>query len=207
MTQTPIVFGQVQNPYREFTLTIPAGEYRDIPYAFNYFRIMSLTGSGLKVRFGGSGEYTSIIGAGFGLELPQAIQRVFFQNDSVNPLTVTVGLAIGKISDDRANVSGTVNVDIIGQSGADPLKTADAAVLAMMQNMQAKVMGVNDASAATFHKNNTAGVTTVFAPAANTNGFILYHAKALPISGSAAAFIYVDTAAPSTYYDVTKYML
>ena len=202
MSNVPIQYGQVQNPYREFEIVIAAGQTEKIAYDFNYFRVMSVTGSGLKVRFGGSGEFTSIIGGGFGLELPQAIPAVFLQNSGASPITVTIGLAIGKISDDRANVSGTVSVDIISQSGLNPIQVNDAAAITALGNVQSAIENsVNDLTGVVSTP-LAAGVATLVTPAANTAGIMVRNLNCSAWGGYGGWFI--GTTVPSAYNDFTK---
>lgn len=104
----------VQNPYKEFTETIQAGEIRQIFYAHDYFRLLEYTGTpnSLKVRFGSSGSETDFSGAGLGYKMLQAVDRVELRNTDAAPITVKIVLATGTVNDDRLNVSGTVNVNV-----------------------------------------------------------------------------------------------
>lgn len=105
---TPIFTGQIDSPYQEFVYTIPASETLVIDYDFDYFRLLSYSGTGLQVRFGGSGTFTNYTAAGIGFKLPQAINRVDLKNTSGAAITITVALAIGVISDDRTILAGAV---------------------------------------------------------------------------------------------------
>lgn len=119
MTDQPIKFGQIQNPYREFTYTIPALGKERVDYAFSYWRVLALSGGELEMRFGGSGEYTPVSGSGLGQQLDQPIPFLEIRNaDAVNPMTITIAMAIGKIDDDRLNVVGT-GIDVVTGSGDD----------------------------------------------------------------------------------------
>jgi len=117
MTEQNIKFGQIQNPYKEFTYTIPAGESETIYYAFNYWRILSLSGGTLQMRFGGSGELSNVSGSGLGQELDDPIPHVTIKNDHASQaMTVTIAMAIGRIDDDRLNVVGT-GIETVSGSG------------------------------------------------------------------------------------------
>lgn len=102
----------LQNPYKQFTYTLAANAQVEVFYAFNYFRVISFTGTAndLRLRFGGSGSDTEFPGAGIGYELSEAVDRIFIRNTGGGSIDITIALAIGRISDDRLNVSGTVNV-------------------------------------------------------------------------------------------------
>lgn len=111
----------VQNPYQEFTYTIPPSEIMQVFYAHSYFRVLEYTGDAntLKVRFGSSGQESVFSGAGLGYAMKEPVDRVDLRNDGTNPLTVKIGLATGVINDDRLSVSGTVTVNghVIVDSG------------------------------------------------------------------------------------------
>lgn len=109
-TNFPISISQIQNPYQEFTYTLAAGEQRRIDYSSDYFRVLDLTGTGLKVRFAFNGSETEWTGAGIGFKSPAVFSYVILRNTSGAPFTITVAMAIGFITDDRLNVSGNINV-------------------------------------------------------------------------------------------------
>ena len=109
MSYDPITSGtEIANPYREFTYTVAVSGQQEILHVHRYFRVMSISGTA-SIRFGASGSKTSVIGAGIGIELDSPTDRVTLINEGAGILTITVALAMGKISDDRLNVSGTVS--------------------------------------------------------------------------------------------------
>jgi len=111
MSELQVKYGSIQNPYREFTLVIPANSFTDpIRYNFDYFRLLEASGPGVEVQFGSSGETTSVVSAGIGYKLPYVIQECRFANRTGTAITITIALAIGDISDDRLNVSGSLNL-------------------------------------------------------------------------------------------------
>lgn len=109
-SQQNIVTNDIQNPPKQFTVTIAAGASESINYDHSFLRILSLTGTGLQIRFGQSGTPTDVIGAGVGYELDDVVRSSQLINTSGAPITVTVVLSMGRIYDDRLNVSGSVNV-------------------------------------------------------------------------------------------------
>ena len=106
-----IMVNGIGNPYKQFTFTIADGAQQTLFYDFNYFRILSANvTTGVTVRFGSSGTPTDVVGAGIGYEMPAVVGRADIANNSGGTLTITVAVAIGRIDDDRLNVSGAINV-------------------------------------------------------------------------------------------------
>lgn len=185
----PIKYGSIQNPYREFTLTIPAGQVSEpIRYNFDYFRLLNASALGIQAKFGSSGTFTSIVGAGIGFRLLQPIQEVQFLNDTAGAITITVALAIGVIDDARLSVSGDIAVI---NGSITPLQVNDAAVLAMIQNQEDFAHGIIDLTGFT-HVEIEAATTTIITSGANTNGFIIGH-FAYVNNGNFGGFLRVDT--------------
>lgn len=111
MTDIPIKQGQRQNPYCEFVRTIVAGGREPIDYAHRYFRVMSQSGGTLKVRFDNSGQETTVIGAGIGIEHIDACEKVELVNThATDTMTITIAVSMGAISDARLSLTGTVTV-------------------------------------------------------------------------------------------------
>ncbi len=147
VSQVRIIDGTVQNPYREFTYTIGAGESQIVAYDHTTIRILSLTsGASLQMQFGQSGDRTSLIGAGMGFEYvdgegqPLALRNVVLYNAGGSPLTVTVGMAIGKVSDNRLTVTGTLATLEVKAATLDSL--ADVA----MNNGSATLLAAADST-------------------------------------------------------------
>lgn len=124
----PIAQGSVQNTYKQFSYTLAAGASETIFYVFDYFRVLSYTGANntLSIRWGGANADTDFISAGIGYKLNQAVDRVVLKNNDVVPVTIVFAVAVGTISDDRLNVSGTVNVNITGSVPLEILSGATA---------------------------------------------------------------------------------
>jgi len=119
MTELPVKFGSIQNPYKEFVMTIPAGAFTDpVRYNFDYFRLLDASGAGVEVQFGSSGETTTIVGPGIGYKMPYVIQEVRFGNTSDSPVTIRFALAIGDISDDRLAFTGAIKTSVGTNFGA-----------------------------------------------------------------------------------------
>lgn len=104
--------GFSQNPYQEFTYTIAAGKRETMFYDHRYFRVMSQSGGTLKVRFGDSGQDTTVVGSGIGVEHIGAIRKAEIINThATDSMTVTVAASMGNISDSRLSLSGTITVN------------------------------------------------------------------------------------------------
>ncbi len=123
-----ITAGSVQNPYKQFPLTIAANATERIQYDYNFFRVLSASANTFAVRFGQSGAESDVIGAGVGYELPEVVRDVFIRNLSGSSITLTVAMAIGKIYDDRLNVSGNINAVTVTPTTL--VSAADASVAA-----------------------------------------------------------------------------
>jgi hypothetical protein len=136
----PIKTGSVQNPYREFTYAIPVSGQIPIYFAHNFFSVLSISaGASIAARFGAGGGETTIISAGIGLELPEVLPSVTLINKGAGIATVTVGMAIGRISDNRfsatttlatsdvkaANLRGTADIALVAAAAAVTLLAAD----------------------------------------------------------------------------------
>lgn len=118
----------LQNPYKQFTFTIPDGETKSLFYDFNYFRILSIsTTTGVTIRYGSSGTPSDVVGAGIGYEMPAIVNRAEIANNSGGVLTITVAAAIGRIDDDRLNISGSLSVAKPSQIVSTPDVTLVAA--------------------------------------------------------------------------------
>lgn len=99
--------------YKEFDVTIPAGGQYPIQQPFNYVRLLSSNTdvANLNFRFGALSTYTKLtLGIGFGA--PEIFPSLTVQNVGNSPATIRVAFAVGVISDDRLNVSGTVTTTV-----------------------------------------------------------------------------------------------
>lgn len=109
--ETLISNNSIQNPYKEFEVTIPAFGIVPVFYAFDYIRYLDFGGAGrgdILARIGSSGNESDVVGGGIGYKLTTAVNRVEFRNTTANPITIIIALAIGLINDDRLNFSGQV---------------------------------------------------------------------------------------------------
>lgn len=103
--------GSTQIPYQELTFTIPALQRLDVFQVFNYFRVMTISGGTLKVKFGQNGLESPFTAAGIGLRAERTFDRLTLINShATDSMTITIAMALGYINDDRLNVSGTVTV-------------------------------------------------------------------------------------------------
>ena len=136
-TNTPLESGTPQNPYREFTILVPAGQRYQLNYSMTYFRVMTLSLSTLSVNFSGTTD-TSFVGAGVGIKMKNAIPYVSLINTGGADLTVTVGCGCVEINDSRLSLTGNINA--ITVSGATLATVSD---VALPNNTATKVVVAN----------------------------------------------------------------
>lgn len=104
----PVEYGSTQNEYMEYDVTIAAGGQEVIYEAHDYFRVLSLSSNTLGVKFGQNARVSPWTGSGLGKKHHRVLDRVTLVNTGVASITVRVALALGQVSDDRLNVSGTI---------------------------------------------------------------------------------------------------
>lgn len=147
----PIVTGQIQNPPKTFTLTIANNDIATIYYDFRFLRILSITNaSGVTLRFGMTGQETDVIAAGIGYELEIPVRNAQLRNQSGGSITVVLTVSMGRIYDDRLNVSGTITVQgsvsiVTGTTFTDAanvsvLTTATTQILAANANRKTAII-------------------------------------------------------------------
>lgn len=199
--ETQISNNSIQNPYKEFEVTIPAFGIVPVFYAFDYIRYLDFGGAGrgdILARIGSSGNESDVVGGGIGYKLTTAVDRIEFRNTTANPITIIIALAIGAINDDRLNFTGEVQVvNPIGEE----LNVKDADVLTAINNQKDYVpLGTNRRIF------QPVGLTALalITPAENTNGVIITSLNGFSAAGSALA-IYIDTAPPISWSDATKF--
>lgn len=130
-SQLPISPGATQIPYQEETLVIAAGASIDVFRVFNYFRVLSLSGGALSIRFGQNGIQTPFTGQGVGLQLAFTVDRLTLVNTGGASMTLTYATALGQINDDRLNVSSALTINsLIPGTGATELGKAEDAAAA-----------------------------------------------------------------------------
>jgi hypothetical protein len=122
----PVEYGSTQNEYMEYDLTIAAGGQETIFEAHDYFRVLSLSAATLSVRFGQNARVSPWLGSGLGKKHHRILDRVTLINTGGAAITVRVALALGQVSDDRLNVSGTITT--ITNSPATLTTLADVAL-------------------------------------------------------------------------------
>lgn len=109
-----INLGSVQAPYFEQVLTIQPNQSVIINYAFESFQLLDASlQDTLEVTFGGAGVQSKF-SAGMGYELTEPVQYVqLFNTSTTEQITIRFALAIGNITDNRLNISGTVNTSTV----------------------------------------------------------------------------------------------
>ena len=109
-----INLGSVQAPYFEQVLTIQPNQSVIINYAFESFQLLDASlQDTLEVTFGGAGVQSKF-SAGMGYELTEPVQYVqLFNTSKTEQITIRFALAIGNITDNRLNISGTVNTSTV----------------------------------------------------------------------------------------------
>lgn len=215
-----IAKGFIQNPYQEFTMTIPAGTTtRPTQYNFNYFALLSADNTGIQVKFGNSGNFTDLIGAGIGVSLPIVVENVQFSNPTGSDIQITFALAIGEIFDRRLAISGNVNVQ---NTTANPLfvtnPTGDRVAVHDSQTL-GRILDIlrvykeqigfeidflspkTPKGAQNAAYSAASGVQTIFSPGANTNGAIIRKSE---FTSGGEIIVVADTSAPSSAGDTTK---
>lgn len=107
--------------YKEIDLTIDAGGQYTLQQPYNYIRLLDsdTATSNLRFRFGALSNTTELT-LGIGLGTDEVFPSVTVQNLSSASATVRLAFAVGVISDDRLNVTGTVKTQ------AEPYETATA---------------------------------------------------------------------------------
>lgn len=94
----------IKNPYCEFSLTIDGDDTKEIFYLFN--TMLLITGvSGVKYKFGNSGQETSITANYTKINLDQITDRIFIKNNNLFSVTITFALGVGDFSLSTENVS------------------------------------------------------------------------------------------------------
>lgn len=190
--QLPIEQGSdLQNPPKQYTITLAGDEIRPFDYNFNFFRFLTLSGAdaaNLSFRFGDSGADSDVIGAGVGYELPYVTNRITFKNKSASPITFTFIIAIGRIYDDRLSVSGVITTTeatptiIDSQADQSIPNTTATQFLAANSSRKEAIIQNPIANLASFRIGDS-GVSA-------TNGILLPPGGTLVLNTTAALFAY-----------------
>lgn len=163
--------GFIQNPYQEFTLTVPAGTTsRPVAFNYNYFALLEATAGGIQVKFGNSGNFSDLIGAGLGVQLPVVVENVQFTNPTGGDITITFSLAIGEVFDRRLSVTGNIAV----VNGTLPFVVDENTQLqALLQNHNDLASPLTTIEGATNVRVTGTASATLVTAGANTNGIII----------------------------------
>ncbi len=146
VTMLPINNGQQQSSYREFEITLKAGEVYTLNNPFNYFRCLSAT-STFDVAWStntGRTNFESGLGIKFNSVIPYA--QIFAPENQ--GITLKVGAGIGYFDDSRLSVTGNVRTEPAQYNGfsaatltiADGSVTVPAAQQIVIQNTGGNVM-------------------------------------------------------------------
>lgn len=151
--------GSLQEPPKQETLTLQPQERLTYFRNLDFFRIFDISVVGandLKLRFGDSATETDLVGSGIGYKLPYVTDRIVFFNSSTSTAhTFTFVTAIGDVTDDRVNFTGTLSVNNLSpntfNSGADVavLTTATTLILATNANRRQAIITNLDTNAGT----------------------------------------------------------
>lgn len=168
-----IVKGTIQNPPASFEITLGAYEILPVFYAFDYFRVTEGTYArgDVEYRFSDTGQPATYVN-GQGVRLTEVVGRVTLTNKTDSPITLTIDIGIGNISDDRLAASGTL---LVTNPSGETLSTEDirgAAILNMMQNDSAQRVGLTTLNTASYALIDGA-TTTVVSSGSNTSGVII----------------------------------
>lgn len=192
--------GDVITPYQEVSFTIPAGSRETVFQVFDFFRVLSLSGGTLKTIFGQNGREVFYTGAGLGYRCPTLFDRVTLINvHPTDPMTVTVAIANGHISDDRLNVSGTVTVAgaVSVSSITPPAALTTAADVAIAATTTTQVLAVNASRKEAIISNLSANSTAVRVGDASTGaarGVEIPAGGSATLSTQAAVYVYNPSA-------------
>jgi hypothetical protein len=110
--------GQSQNPPKEFTVTLAAGQRYRLDFVHSFFRVLSASSTDYTVKFGGFGTDTPLQPL-IGIQHPNPLDFVEITNTSASPNTVTFIMSVGFITDDRVAFAGLLNTNS-GTSFASP---------------------------------------------------------------------------------------
>ena len=143
--------GQQQSSYREFTVTLEAGQVYNLTNPFNYFRCLEASSQFELAWSTNLGNTT--FEAGLGIKLPKVIPYAQIFAPADQPLTVRIGCGIGEFDDSRLTVSGTVRTEPAQYASfevstltiADGSVTVPVAQKVIIQNTGANVMYIGGA--------------------------------------------------------------
>lgn len=129
---------RLENPPREFSVTIPANGIASIEYNYDFFTLISYTSAtSISVMFGKSGVFTPVTIKYIGTEFDSAHETIQIKNNSGIPTIVTFIMGIGRIVDNRFNydgqvitITGTVTANVSG-----PLDVSGSSVFATISNV------------------------------------------------------------------------
>lgn len=194
------VMGTVQNPLQILTYTIAAGAYlENIYFDFDYFRILSLSGGVVHVRFAGNAQPAIFTSAGLGYKCPVVLPYLQLFNPNANPITITIAVAIGDITDDRLNVAGTV---ITREQQASTFATSQVTLAAAT----ATLISAADPDRAyiSIKAGNTDSFYGTSAALTNLNGFKISAGQTYIVNNLANIYLY-NVAGDTVFIDEGKF--
>jgi len=156
--------------------TLVAGEQRPLPGLFDFWRVLELTGTDLKLSVDG-GPFNEVL-EGMWYRTPggDPFEEIALHNTSAAPVTVKMGRALGQLGLDALVVSGTLSVDDGGGSltvdGAVSVTNFPATFDDGLSEAQRFGQIQIGASFAVLH-NSPLGASTLISAASNTGGCVV----------------------------------
>lgn len=114
--------------YKEIDITIPPNGFYTIQQPYNYVRLLecSTQYQNLAFRFGALSIETSLT-LGIGLGFPEIFPSLTITNKTNGTVTLRLAFSVGVITDDRLNITGSVDVNQAPYSNVQSsLETFDA---------------------------------------------------------------------------------
>lgn len=182
-------------PYQELTYTIAAGARQEVYQVFNYFRVTSQSGGALSVRFGQNGLETPFTGQGIGVQFSVTFPRLTLVNTGGTSMTITIAIAVGRISDDRLNVSGTVTVAGTVTTNDNPGTTIVNGQVTI-NNTATQIVAANATRRHVIIKNPSTATKSIFvgdSGVTTTNGIEVAIGESITIDSEAALYAIVAT--------------
>jgi hypothetical protein len=189
--------------YDQRVLTLPPGQTISIPFVGSTVAVLEASNA---FAIGVNDDDPRPINAGLKLQPKGGFEKVRVLNPSGSDVTITLGLALGDITDSRLQASGNINVRDPGAGGesfADVIAAIDAStnadVVAMMQNADDQRIGAVPRGASEASGQIQTTPTMLINPATNTNGAIIRTAVINTVGNYGG--ICRGTSAPSGYWD------
>jgi hypothetical protein len=120
-----------QVTYLEYALSLAPYETQLVSVNFSFMRLLASSGvaNDVSAIFGLESVETPLTGVGIGLGFADVVQGVKFRNKTAGTITLTVAFSNRLITDDRLNVSGTINTNVLGTVTTTVSGTVDTSLV------------------------------------------------------------------------------